>query len=162
RRRYRARMSVADPAWAYEEAVLRAYDPGWAVRGEVERSRVAELLGPWLVDGVEHVGSTAVPALPPNPVIAVMASVPDASGVVAGAGPLPEEDGWSQVPPELDQGAWRRFYVKPDASGQHRLAHLHVITAGEERWSQQLAFRDALRGDRGLKDEYEALKHRLS
>jgi hypothetical protein len=34
---------------------------------------------------------------------------------------------------------------QPDASGQHRIAHLNVIRAGHPRWSEQIAFRDALR-----------------
>ena len=54
-------------------------------------------------------------------------------------------DGWCYVPPELDGKPWRRFFVKPDASGQRRMAHLHVIQAGHPRWAEQIVFRDALR-----------------
>jgi len=67
------------------------------------------------------------------------------------------------VPPDLDRGgAWRRFFVKPDASGQRRVAHLHVIRAGHPRWAEQIAFRDALRRDDGLARSYEELKRRLA
>jgi GrpB-like predicted nucleotidyltransferase (UPF0157 family) len=62
----------------------------------------------------------------------------------------------------LDRRPWRRFFVKPDASGQHRIAHLHVIRAGHPRWSEQIAFRDALRRDGELARRYEDLKRRLS
>lgn len=56
----------------------------------------------------------------------------------------------------------RRFFVKPDASGQHRAAHLHLIAAGHPRWAQQIAFRDALRRDDQLARRYAALKRRLA
>jgi GrpB-like predicted nucleotidyltransferase (UPF0157 family) len=72
-----------------------------------------------------------------------------------------EPAGCNRVCP-LYQRPWRRFFVKPDASGQHRIAHLHVIRAGHPRWSEQIAFRDALRRDGELASRYEDLKRRLS
>jgi GrpB-like predicted nucleotidyltransferase (UPF0157 family) len=156
-------MSDADPPWAHEQAAVRPADPGWSAQGAAERERLAGLLAPWLADGVEHVGSTAVPGLAAKPVLDLMASVRDPDEAVAGALRLLAADGWCYVPPELDSGAaWRRFFVKPDGSGQRRVAHLHVIRAGHPRWADQLAFRDALRRDDGLARRYEALKRRLA
>jgi len=119
-------------------------------------------LTPWLVDGVEHVGSTAVPGLAAKPIIDLMASVRDLDAVVDQAGQPLWADGWRYVPPELDNRPWRRFFVKPDESGQHRYAHLHVIAAGHPRWADQLAFRDALRRDDELARRYGDLKRRLA
>jgi GrpB-like predicted nucleotidyltransferase (UPF0157 family) len=156
-------MSDAVPAWAYEKAEVLPHDPRLADRAGAERARLARLLAPWLVDGVEHVGSTAVPGLAAKPVIDLMASVADPDIVVAQAGERLAADGWCYVPPDLDQGgAWRRFFVKPDASGQRRVAHLHVIQAGHPRWAEQIAFRDALRHDDRLARSYEDLKQRLA
>ena len=53
-------------------------------------------------------------------------------------------------------------FVKPDAAGQRRIAHLHVIRAGHPRWAEQIAFRDALRGDSQLAGRYAELKRRLA
>ncbi len=39
------------------------YDPIWPTRFEAERSAIAEAIGEWMVCGVHHVGSTAVPEL---------------------------------------------------------------------------------------------------
>ena len=64
------------------------------------------------------------------------------------------------VPPELDRRAWRRLFVLPD--GDRRAAHLHVTTADTPRWREQLAFRDRLRADPALRDDYAALKRRLA
>ncbi|MEU5235023.1 GrpB family protein, partial [Streptomyces anulatus] len=68
-------MSEEAPAWAYERAEVRPSDPRWAVRAQTEAARLTELLAPWLVDGVEHIGSTAVPGLAAKPVIDLMASM---------------------------------------------------------------------------------------
>jgi GrpB-like predicted nucleotidyltransferase (UPF0157 family) len=155
-------MSEAVPAWAYEKTELHPHDPARPARAAAERERLLTLLAPWLADGVEHVGSTAVPGLAAKPVIDLMASVRDPGIVVERAGPPLAADGWCYVPPEIDSGgSWRRFFVKPDPSGQHRYAHLHLIQAGHERWTQQLEFRDALRRDDELATTYANLKRRL-
>lgn len=155
-------MSEPDPPWAHEKPELRPYDPRWTDVARTERDRLAVLLAHWLVDGVEHVGSTAVPGLAAKPIIDLMASVGDPGAVAGHAGQLLAADGWCYVPPELDQHPWRRFFVKPDATGQRRAAHLHVIEAGHPRWAEQIAFRDALRGDGRLAREYADLKRRLA
>jgi GrpB-like predicted nucleotidyltransferase (UPF0157 family) len=156
-------MTSADPPWAHEKAALHPHDSRWADRAEAQCARLARLLAPWLADGVEHVGSTAVPGLAAKPVLDIMASVTDPEAVVTHAAGRLAADGWCYVPPELDSGAsWRRFFVKPDDSGQRRVAHLHMIRAGHPRWAEQIAFRDALRRDGQLAEAYESLKRRLS
>jgi GrpB-like predicted nucleotidyltransferase (UPF0157 family) len=156
-------MSNADPPWAHERAEVHPPDPGWAGRAAAECGRLAGLLAPWLADGIEHVGSTAVPGLAAKPVLDLMASVTDPDAVVEHASGRLAADGWWYVPPELDSGAaWRRFFVKPDAAGQRRVAHLHVIRAGHPRWAAQIAFRDALRGDGQLAGRYAELKRGLA
>jgi GrpB-like predicted nucleotidyltransferase (UPF0157 family) len=156
-------VSDAAPAWAYAKPEVLPHDPRLIELAVIEKDRLAAVLAPWLVDGVEHVGSTAVPGLPAKPVIDLMVLVRDPDAVVAEAGGQLWSDGWWYVPPELDSGgSWRRFYVKPDESGQHRYAHLHVIAAGHPRWAEQLAFRDALRRDDELAGRYADLKRRLA
>jgi GrpB-like predicted nucleotidyltransferase (UPF0157 family) len=155
-------VSEPVPAWAFERAEVSEYSVRWADRADVERARLAALLAPWLVDGVEHIGSTAVPGLAAKPIVDVMASVTDLDLVVAQASGGLVADGWCYVPPALDGRPWRRFFVKPDASGVRREAHLHLIEAGHPRWGAQLAFRDALRRDPGLAREYAELKRRLA
>ena len=156
-------MSDPAPAWAYAKPEVRAHNPRLIELASIERGRLVVVLTPWLVDGVEHVGSTAVPGLAAKPVIDLMASVRDPDAVVDQAGEALGAEGWWYVPPELDSGgSWRRFFVKPDPSGQHRYAHLHVIAAGHPRWADQIAFRDALRRDDNLAGRYADLKRRLA
>jgi GrpB-like predicted nucleotidyltransferase (UPF0157 family) len=155
-------MADAVPKWATARPEILPHDPGLAITARDEAARLADILAPWLVTGIEHVGSTAVPGLAAKPIIDLMASVSDPGAVVTGAGEPLAAAGWCYVPPELDQRDWRRFYVKPDAAGEQRLAHLHVIPAGHPRWAQQIAFRDALRGDDQLARAYEDVKRRAS
>jgi GrpB-like predicted nucleotidyltransferase (UPF0157 family) len=156
-------VSDAVPAWAYAKPEIHPHDPRLIESAGIEQERLTAVLAPWLVDGVEHVGSTAVPGLAAKPIIDLMASVRDPDAVVEQARETLWADGWWYVPPELDSGgSWRRFFVKPDPSGQHRYAHLHVIAAGHPRWADQIEFRDALRGDDELAARYADLKRRLA
>jgi GrpB-like predicted nucleotidyltransferase (UPF0157 family) len=156
-------MAGADPPWAHEKTAVHPHDPRWGDRAETECARLAGLLAPWLADGIEHVGSTAVAGLAAKPVLDIMASVTDPDAVVEHASRRLAADGWCYVSPELDTGgSWRRFFVKPDAAGLRRVAHLHVIRAGHPRWGEQIAFRDALRCDGQLTARYAELKRRLA
>jgi GrpB-like predicted nucleotidyltransferase (UPF0157 family) len=67
---------------------------------------------------------------------------------------------WHYVPPELDKHHWRRFFVKVE--NDKRVAHLHLMQEGEERWGEQLEFRNRLRADGHLADQYAALKRRIA
>ncbi|HEV2780907.1 MAG TPA: GrpB family protein [Actinophytocola sp.] len=155
-------MNGPTPAWAYERPEVHPHDPRWAVRARVESERLTELLGPWLVDGVEHIGSTAVAGLAAKPIIDLMASVGDLNLVVDQASELLAADGWCLIPPELDCRPWRRFFVKPDASKRRRKAHLHLVRAGDPQWAEMVRFRDALRRDGQLAQRYVELKRRLA
>ncbi|MEU6860722.1 GrpB family protein [Glycomyces sp. NPDC046736] len=155
-------MADEPPVWAHERAEVRPHDPQWTIRAASERERLSELLGPWLTADLEHVGSTAIPGLAAKPIIDLAASVTGLDAVTAAAMEGLAAEGWCHVPPSLDGRPWRRFFVKPDASGRHRAAHLHLIEAGHPRWSEQIAFRDALRADPALARDYEHLKRRLS
>ena len=147
------------PAWAGEPVVIVDYDPGWALQAAQERRRLVDLLGPWLVDDVYHVGSTAIPGLAAKPIIDLMAGVGSLDDAPVLVGVLAPYD-WHLVPPELDARPWRRLLVKV-AAGQ-RVAHLHLLNPGTPRWAEQLQFRDRLRARPALAAEYGQLKRRLA
>ncbi len=147
------------PAWATEPIHVVDADPAWQVRGEQERQTLEDCLAPWVRDRIEHVGSTAVPGLPAKPIIDLQAAVADlevADAVAATLAPY----GWYFVGPGLDRRPWRRLFVK--VVDGHRAAHLHLMTAGSSRLSEQRAFRDALATDLALRKAYAALKRDLA
>jgi GrpB-like predicted nucleotidyltransferase (UPF0157 family) len=145
--------------WATEPVSLVEPDRGWTLQGAGERQRLLDLLGPWLVDDVHHVGSTAIPGLPAKPIIDLMAGVralDAAPDIVLVLSP----HAWHYVPPELDARPWRRFLVK--VAADRRVAHLHLLDPATPRWAEQLRFRDRLRQRPELAAEYAGLKRRLA
>ena len=51
------------------------YDPNWPTRFLEERAALAAAIGDWIVGGVHHVGSTAVPGLAAKPIIDVLVGI---------------------------------------------------------------------------------------
>ncbi|SNS15029.1 GrpB domain, predicted nucleotidyltransferase, UPF0157 family [Geodermatophilus pulveris] len=146
------------PAWATERVEVRPADPAWQQRGERLCRELDGTLARWLVAPVEHVGSTAVPGLDAKPVLDLQAAVADLESAPAVAAAL--GDGWHLVPPVLDARPWRRLLVRVVDGA--RAVHLHLLLAGDPRWAEQLAFRDALRRDPALARRYAALKRELA
>lgn len=66
---------------------------------------------------------------------------------------------WHYVHPDLDQRSWQRFFVK--VINDKREAHLHLLLKDDERWDKQLFFRDRLRSNRHLVNEYAKFKNNL-
>ncbi len=145
--------------WATARVEVRPADPRWQPLGEELQQELDGALAPWLAGPAEHVGSTAVPGLPAKPVLDLQAAVVDLGCAPAVAEAL-AGSGWHLVPPELDARPWRRFLVQ--ALRDVRVAHLHLLTVGSERLTEQLAFRDALRADAGLRQRYAELKAALA
>lgn len=135
---------------------IAEYNPQWPELFAREQALVAEALAQWLVGVPEHIGSTAVPGLAAKPVIDIMAPVESLAGseaAIAGAGRI----GYVHFPYKAELMHW---FCKP--SPEHRTHHLHLVPADSRLWREQLAFRDALRGDAALRAEYQALKLRLA
>jgi GrpB-like predicted nucleotidyltransferase (UPF0157 family) len=132
------------------------WDPQWPGRFESERGSIAELLRPWIVADIEHIGSTAVPGLAAKPVIDIMApvaSLPESLDAIAAAATI----GYLHYPYKPDLMHW---LCKP--SPRFRTHHLHLVPYRSGLWFERLAFRDALRSDIRLCSEYAALKRRLA
>ena len=110
---------------------------GWAGQGIADRDLRQPLLQTWLIGDIEHVGSTSIPGLAAKPIIDLRAPVDDL-GVANVMAPVIAPHHRHNVPPELDQRPYRRFFVK--VLDDHRVAHLHLMTTGSSRWHQQLAF----------------------
>jgi GrpB-like predicted nucleotidyltransferase (UPF0157 family) len=131
---------------------LVAYDARWPAEFERERALLAELIGPWLVGSIEHIGSTAVPGLVAKPVIDIMAPVQDLAASRPALEPLARAR-YCYYPYRGDVMHW---FCKP--SPAWRTHHLHLVPHDGALWRERLTFRDALRGDAALAAEYAALK----
>lgn len=139
-----------------ERVRLVPYDPSWPARFEEEREALEGAIGPWILGGVHHVGSTAVPGLDAKPVIDILVGVHDLESsrtcferlVLLGYGYAPYRTG------EM------HWFCKP--SPTERTHHLHLVPVGSARFRDELAFRDHLRSHPADAAAYAELKHRLA
>jgi GrpB-like predicted nucleotidyltransferase (UPF0157 family) len=137
-----------------EPVVIVEADPAWPERYEAERARLAAALVGH-EHALEHCGSTSVPGLAAKPVIDVLLGVhewpmaPATIAAVVGVGYEHRGDG----------GVPGREYFR---RGVPRAYQVHACRHGGVFWRAHLAFRDRLRADRALAQEYEALKRALA
>jgi 5-(carboxyamino)imidazole ribonucleotide synthase len=151
--------ATAKPIGPYErlQAEVHEWDPKTvevAARvNDIVRERRPDLT-------VEHIGSTAVPGLPGKGIVDLSIEAPpdDIPGIVAmlydlGFGPQPGPDPWPPTRP-MPVGSL-------ELDGHHYRIHLHVQPVGGD-FNRDIAFRDALRNDDDLRQQYEQLKRGIT
>lgn len=138
-------------------AEVAEYDPGWPEVYKKEAAIIKGLLGDLAVD-IQHVGSTSVPGLPAKPVIdigvavRIMDDIPEIIEILKKNGYVFEGD-WE------DEGGI--FVVKESAPGVRTL-HVHIVGKNDIQWNNYIIFRDALRNEDEIRDQYLALKKELA
>ena len=134
------------------------HDPSWRDRFLAEQAVLSRLLRPWLAAPPEHVGSTAVPGLRAKPIVDIVAPVrsfEDAQDAV----PVLEQHGWLFWPDDPNR-SYRLWFLRPTPAS--RTHHLHIMQQDHPELRKVLLFRDALRNDATLRQQYVALKERLA
>lgn len=135
---------------------LVAYDPDWPRRFEEERAALDEAIGKWVTGGIHHIGSTAVPNLDAKPIVDILVGIEDLETGRSCFDPLAGL-GYLYAPYLPDEMHW---LCKPHPS--RRTHHLHLVPTDSARFRDEIAFRDRLRADPRLAEEYAALKHELA
>lgn len=151
------RMAVDSVFFRREVAgavALRDHDPGWALRYEAVRERIADALGD-AARSIEHIGSTAVPGLPAKPILDVNLLVADSRDEHA-YGPALAAAGFAFRHREPEWFEHRMLRA------EFPMVHLHVFTDGCEEAQRMVAFRDLLRADGAARDRYAATKRELA
>jgi GrpB-like predicted nucleotidyltransferase (UPF0157 family) len=141
----RGRVKIADsePCWqsAFEQLAAQ-------LRGVLTGLRAS----------VEHVGSTAVPGLAAKPIIDIAIGIRGGAGIDHVIGAV-EPLGYIY---RGDAGSDGGHLFVLDDQPDHRIAHLHVVSAEDPQWQRYLAFRDLLRQDPLARADYENLKRQLA
>jgi len=119
----------------------------------------AELAGVFagLTVAIEHVGSTAVPGLAAKPIVDLLLGAPSLADIEVRIDAIAAL-GYEYIPRYEIELPMRRFFKRVAP----RSCHLHAVAFGSAFWREQLAFRDALRGDPALAGQYRELKYRLA
>jgi GrpB-like predicted nucleotidyltransferase (UPF0157 family) len=148
---------VTGPGARNDEPVrLTPYDPAWTEAFERERVALEGSIGPWVVDGIHHVGSTAVPGLEAKPIVDILVGVEDLASSRGCFEPLTALE-YLYAPYRSEEMHW---FCKP--SPERRTHHLHLVPAGSRRYAEELAFRDLLRAYPGTTERYAKLKRKLA
>jgi GrpB-like predicted nucleotidyltransferase (UPF0157 family) len=141
---------------AEEPVRISPYDPAWPARFKEERDALQRVIGAWVVGGIHHVGSTAIPGLAAKPVIDILMGVESLRSSRPCLEPLATM-GYLYAPYRAREMHW---LCKPDLT--RRTHHLHLVPAESPRFHDELAFRDHLRTHPDAAAEYGALKCRLA
>lgn len=147
---------VAEAIWhnTTEEVSLVPYDPSWAEQFETEKRAIEAALGDRAL-AIHHIGSTAVPGLAAKPVIDILIVVRHLDNAIDCIAPLSELGyTFNNHPQNVD----RKFFRK----GRPRTHHVHIVAQDNAELRDHLAFRDALRANPDLRDQYAALKYELA
>lgn len=134
---------------------LEPYSPAWADEYQRERERIVAAVGD-RIQGIEHVGSTAIPGVCAKPIIDIAIAVPtlDTADTFA---PALAKLGYD-YPGDIGIPGERIF-----GRGSVVRTHIiHVVAAGGTEWRHYVEFRDALRTNPLLAAEYDRLKIRLA
>jgi GrpB-like predicted nucleotidyltransferase (UPF0157 family) len=145
---------VSDAPDAAESVVVVEYDPAWPQLYEAEGQRIRTALGDALVT-VEHIGSTAVPALAAKPVIDILAGLRTLDLTRDEVGAM-ESLGYEYLGELGIPG--RLFFRK----GRPRSHHVHAVLFRSDLWERHLAFRDYLRARPDEARSYADFKRRLA
>lgn len=131
------------------------YRSEWADRFEAERRRLEMVLDEYTTR-IEHIGSTSVQGLGAKPIIDITGVVTDVNGLWGDLDKLSAGFGYrlSHVP-----GDWV-LLQRTDDTGQSY--NLHLIGESNDQWKDDLLFREYLRTNSDVRDEYETVKRQAA
>jgi len=141
----------------HNQNLLIDYDPEWPFLFEQERDRLQSVLLD-IPRGIEHYGSTSVLGLRAKPIIDILVGI------------LPLTD-WILCKHPLESLGYD-YAEKAGVPGHHifgrgrdlseRTHLVHIVEFNGPSWLSNLAFRDALRASRDLREKYLIAKETAS
>lgn len=139
--------------------VIMDYDPRWPELYEFESRRIRAALGELLVS-IEHIGSTSVPGLAAKPRIDIMPGVASENDLDQTIEPMTSL-GFRYLDQYEDIMPFRRLFSR-DADEDQIAVNIHTVTVDSEFWERHLLFRDYLRRNPDVADEYARIKRELA
>jgi GrpB-like predicted nucleotidyltransferase (UPF0157 family) len=141
-----------------EPVIIVPFDPNWKNLFEQEREEIIVQIGEYIQD-IQHMGSTSVEGLAAKPIIDIMIGIGSLDEARHCIRPL-EVMGYEYVP-EFEKDLPMRRYLRKSKNGI-RTHHIHMVERSSDFWNKHIAFRDILRSNISIRDEYAALKYHLS
>jgi GrpB-like predicted nucleotidyltransferase (UPF0157 family) len=133
---------------------LAPYSSRWSELYELEEQSLREAIGAYVLD-IQHVGSTAIPGMVAKPILDVVVAIDSFEAAAVCIEPM-ERLGYEY---RGENGIPRRHYF---TKGEPRTHHVHMLEQDNPEWRRMIVFRDALRSDPSLAEEYAMLKKELA
>ena len=138
-----------------EKVHIESYNPIWPKKFITEKKLIEEKIAPWIEGGIHHVGSTAIPGLPSKAIVDIMVGVKNLEEAKACISIL-ETIGYCYHP----YRPYMHWFCKPTPA--HREFHLQLMEPTNSQWKARLYFRNYLRTNPEVAQEYAKLKMQLA
>lgn len=135
---------------------LEPHNKQWEIIAVQTIKKLKMILGEDAID-IQHIGSTAIPAIKAKPIIDIAVGVTDFNRVLLHNEQLQQERIFyrgSDVKRQL-------LYVMGDMAKDTRTHHIHVVKWNETEWNNYIFFRDYLNSDEIIALKYQKLKEEL-
>ena len=133
---------------------LEPHTEKWRRLFAEEAARLREVTGDYVL-AIEHIGSTSIGGIAAKPIIDIAVGVEKIADGARCVRPL-ENNGYEY---RGEHGIAGRFYF---VKGEPRSHHLHLVETGSDFWRSHLLFRDYLRENQTIAEEYGNLKKELA
>lgn len=143
-----------------DNIVIVTYNPQWKHLFKQEATHIREVLGKYIINRIEHCGSTAVPGLAAKPIIDLFVEVRSLIEAKQVAVSRLESLGYNYWLDNPDPQ--RMFFVKGLPPNSPRTHHLHLVEVGSNILSKHLMFRDYLCQHPDEAARYAELKYDLA
>lgn len=155
---YQTGNAIEEQLSATDEIVIVDHDPNWEKLAAAELCAIKQTIAlPHIA--IEHLGSSAVAGLSAKPIIDIFIALDNIKEAVKWIKPLAAlgYDYWADNPEKNHY----RFFKGMPPFGLGRTHHAHILPMGED-FKRRVAFRNLLRSDANIRDEYQQLKLRLA
>jgi GrpB-like predicted nucleotidyltransferase (UPF0157 family) len=138
-----------------DEVHLIPYDPSWPAMATAFIDSFYKEFGADIITKMEHYGSTSIPGMPAKPILDFLVEVSSLQEAIARIVRLTDTKNW-----EYWWSGDHITLIKRDEETRIRTHHLHITTFNHKIWNNVI-FRDRLRSNPDLANEYADLKNRL-
>jgi GrpB-like predicted nucleotidyltransferase (UPF0157 family) len=139
-----------------DEVQLIPYDPSWPAMATAFIDSFYNEFGADSITKMEHYGSTSIPGMPAKPILDFLVEVSSLQEAITRIVRLTDTKNWEYW--------WYGDHItliKRDEKTRIRTHHIHITSFNHKIWNN-VVFRDRLRSNPGLANEYADLKYRLS
>lgn len=136
--------------------ILESHDKQWEEAAVQTIGKLKAILGDDAIE-LQHIGSTAIPAIKAKPIIDIAVGVDDFNRVLLHNEQLQQEGivyRGSDVEHQL-------LYVMGDMKNDTRTHHIHVVKWNGIEWNNYIDFRDYLNSNENVALQYQQVKEEL-